>query len=286
MSTRLPTVLFRLRRLDEAEMMLRVLLASGQAAAVNYFLLSVVQLDRGEVADGIALARHAVQMDGNDIGLCRHLAGTLDRHGEQREALEACRAFVARNAGVDAPLLMEMARLELLLGDADAALEHRLAAYRMAPIEDAQAQACYRDELTHIGLFPDLSVLGTAITPAVREQGVLLYRRSIALAEQGSLEQALRVAVVAVQLDPENRTIMQNLLGLMIRTRRPREAHLLVRILIEQGMASGETFYVLSLVEGDLGRLVPAREAARQAAELEPANDLIADHYRRLTAAG
>ena len=281
----LATVLFRLRRLEEAEIMLRAVVEKGTAIAGTYFLLSIIRLDLGDVEDGIFLARRATQMDGQELGICRHFAATLLAQGRSREALQAYLAFLERNSSVEASFLIEVAQLEQDLGESESALQRRLAAYRL-DLDDAVIKELVVTDLTLAGRFPDLSALLTQVPPAVQEHSAMIYRRSLALAVQDKFEESLQVAVVAVELDPANTVIMQNLLGLMIRTKRLHEARLLGNLLIEKDLATGGTFYALSLIESDLGRFAAAREAAGLAADLEPTNDLITDHYRRLVEGG
>jgi hypothetical protein len=95
----------------------------------------------------------------------------------------------------------------------------------------------------------------------------------------------LVVAVVATELYPDNAVILNNLLGLMLKNDRAAEGRLLADMVMRIAGLTGESYYVLSLIEGHLGNTTKAQEAARQAALSRPDNRVITDHYERLSAA-
>ncbi|MBE7210756.1 MAG: hypothetical protein INR65_07030, partial [Gluconacetobacter diazotrophicus] len=224
------------------------------------------------------------EADRHDETICRHFAGMLRRAKREDAAADAIAAFLDRNTGSPA-LLLEMAELDRARNRRTTATARVALARTLAPEEPAVRAAVLAD-LEERGQFPNLDFLGRTPTPAVSEQSVMIYHRSLALAAAGRPEEALAIAVIAVELSPNNPTIMQNLLGLMLRGGRPADARLLVGCLEAAGQATGEAVYVLSLAEAELGNAAAAARAAQRAAELAPENEVIVGHHRRMADGG
>ncbi len=276
------TILYRLGRAEEARAAIETLIAAGRAIGVNHYLLSILHEERGDGAAALASAREAVRLDRYDESLCRRLVALLRNAGDHQAADAALGAFLERNSGSLA-LRLEMADREQEAGRPLAAIEHLRRAHRIAP-DDESVQQRLTEALHAQKLLPDLSALKQPPNDAVREQSVMIYRRSLWFAEDNRVEEALPIAAVAAGLNPDNETIMQNYLGLMMRAGRGLDARLLIAELIREGRESGSLLYVLSLIEGELGFAQAARRAARRAAELAPDNRFITEHYQRFAA--
>jgi tetratricopeptide (TPR) repeat protein len=276
------TILYRLGRVEEAEAVINALIASGKAIGVNHYLLSILQEQRGDASASLASAKQAVRLDRHDESLCRRLVALLRGAGEADAARAVLDDFLERNSGSLA-LRLEMADREQAEGRPDAAVDHLRRAHRIAP-DDVSVQQRLLEALHAQKMLPDLSALDQPPNDAVREQSVMIYRRSLWFAEDNRVEEALPIAAVAAGLNPDNETIMQNYLGLMMRAGRGLDARLLIAELIQRGRESGSLLYVLSLIEGELGFAQAARRAARRAAELAPDNHFITEHYQRFGA--
>ena len=277
------TVLFRLGRNDEAEDGLLRLVDRGKANAVTYFLLSMLRDCADDLDSAVSLARTGACMDRQDEGLCRHLVNLLRRQGAQEDAQHALARFLEGSVGSPS-ILLEMADIEEALGQAGASADHLQRAFAVAP-HDPAVRDRYVKSLVKQGLFPNFSQSGIAPSAAIRQESVMIYKHSLALSEAGRLAEALPVAVAAAELCPENTVIMNNLLGLMLKNDRAADGRLLANMMMDRGALAGESYYVLSLIEGHLGNFAGAREAARQAALTRPNNDVITEHLRRLSAA-
>ncbi len=278
-TNQLATVFFRLDRYEEAEALLRGIVDKGNAVSGNYFVLSLIARRIHDDATAIGWALEAVKADRNDEGTCRHLANLYNANDQPAEALATYQRFLERRPA-SLGVILDAADLALRIGDMAAAAAHCLEACRLDPDDLELARKC-TGILSDAGQLPDLTRLGSPPVPAVQEQSVMIYRHSLALAEAGLIEQALPVAMIAAELFPDNETIMNNLLGLMVGAGRGMEARLLANRLIELGRASGALYYVLSLVEASLDKPERAMEAAARAVELDPANPEIGQHYRR-----
>ena len=277
------TVLFRLGRHAEAEAILRRLVDNGTAVAVTYLLLSMLREAADDPDGAIALAQTAARLDRQDEGLCRHLVGLLRRQGSQEAASEAVAQFLKGSMGSPG-LLLEMADIKEALGHATAAGEYLKRAFAAAP-DDPDVQRRYVNSLVARGLFPSLAQVGVTPSAAVCQRSVMIYQHSLTLEQSGQMSEALVVAVVATELYPDNAVILNNLLGLMLKTDRAAEGRLLADMVMRTAGLTGESYYVLSLIEGHLGNTTKAQEAARQAALSRPDNRVITDHYERLSAA-
>jgi tetratricopeptide (TPR) repeat protein len=277
------TVLFRLGRNAEAEIALQRQLDSGNAIAASYLLLSMLRDSADDLPGAISFAQIGVRLDRQDEGLCRHLAGLLRREGSEAAARQALSRFLESSIGSPA-ILIELAEMEEAVGDISASGEHLQRAFTAAP-DDPTVRIRYIKSLIARGLFPDVVEAGKEPSAAIRQQSVMIYQHSLALSEGGRLPEALLVAVVAAELNPDNIVIMNNLLGLMIKNSRAADGRLLAEILIDRGYSAGEFYYVLSLIEGHLGNYAGAKDAARRAVLDMPENDVIAEHYQRLTVA-
>jgi tetratricopeptide (TPR) repeat protein len=277
------TVLFRLGRNAEAENALQRLVETGTAIALNYLLLSMMRDSVGDLPAAISFAQIGARLDRQDEGLCRYLVGLLRREGSEVAARQALVRFLEGNIGSPA-ILLELADIEEALGELSASGDHLQRAFTTAP-DDPNVRLRYIKSLAARGLFPDLEETGTEPSAATRQQSVMIYQHSLALAEAGRLPEALLVAVVAAELYPDNTVIMNNLLGLMLKTNRAADGRLLAEILIGRGNSAGEFYYVLSLIEGHLGNYAGAQDAARKAALDKPENEIIVEHCRRLCVA-
>lgn len=277
------TVLFRLDRQPEAEALLDAMIAEGRAVAPTFYLSSVLREQRGDLPAALVAARLAFELDRADEELSRHLVHVLRRLDLQDEAWETIEAFLQRSNGSVA-LLLEMARHDRARGRARKAMDYLRRACRQQ-LDHAEAAQLFEDMLSEQGTLPDLSALGRLPNGALREQSVLIYRRSLELAEAGQMDEAVGVAAVAAGMFPDNETIMQSLLGLMLRSGRTLEARILVTRLLARGYDNGAFHYILSLIESDLGLPTAAASAARRAAELAPDNETIVQHHVRLAAA-
>ncbi|MCQ8242166.1 glycosyltransferase 61 family protein [Rhizosaccharibacter radicis] len=276
----LATTLFRLGRLEEAETLLRGVIASGRAIASNHYLLSILLESRGEMAEALTLAERAQQLDRGDEELLRRLVLLLRAAGRHEDAVQAQAAFLDRNPG-SPPLLLEVAAHATGRGDHAGALKHLRQAYRQAPTDPVIADR-FRDALLSLKQLPSLALLGMQPHAAAREHSIMIYRHSLGLAEAGQHEDALTVAIAAATMWPDNETIMQNVQKCLLAADRPAEARLLAADLVARGQETGPYLYVLSLAEGYLGRPQAARDSALRAAALAPDNPLIAGHAGRL----
>ncbi len=279
----LAIVLFRLHRLDEAEALLLGLIERGYAVAGNYFVMSLIARQRQDEAAALHWARLAVKTDRNDAGVCRHLANLLVANHHEREALTTYLEFLERHPS-HAGMALDACTLAQRLNENEVVLPVLLTAYQGDPDHADIAGKCL-EILKERRQLPNLEGLDEMPPPAIQEQSIMIYRRSVALAEEGALAKALQVAMIAAELYPANETIMGNLLGLMIRSARIAEAHLLAKLVLQKGHMSPAVFYVLSLVESAFGRKGEAQTAALRAFELAPENDEIAGHYSRFLAA-
>jgi capsular polysaccharide biosynthesis protein/Flp pilus assembly protein TadD len=276
------TILFRLGRLPEACALLESLIARGSALAFNHMLLSLVLEQAGDLPGALAAAREAARLDGPDESSLRRLVALLREAGEAAASWSEIAHYLEEHAG-STDLLLEIAAHRRGAGDVRAEGMYLARALAAAP-EDAAVQAFYVQNLIGRGLFPDLAFLGTEPEPAVCEQAVMIYRRSLDLMQAGRVAEALPVAVIAAELFGNNITIMQHLIGLLLINQRPGDARLLVNLLIARQRATGEIYYALSLIEAAMGRSLESCEAARMAAELAPGNITILEHYQRLAA--
>jgi len=276
------TILYRLGRLEEARDVLEALIARGAAMSINHALLSVIQEATGDVAGAVAAAREAVRLDGHDERTFKRLVGLLRCAGEEEAAWQAVAQYLEQNQG-STEALLEIAGYRDALGDAEGASAYIRRALAAAP-DDAEIQTLYVKHLVQHGIFPDLEFLDREPSPAVCEQAVMLYRRSLHLLEAGRMAEALSVAVIAAELYANNVTIMQHLLGMLLINHRAVEAKLLVNMLIARQHISGGIYYALSLIEAELGDEAASQAAAQRALELEPDNVTIAEHCQRMVA--
>ena len=179
-------------------------------------------------------------------------------------------------------LLLEVADALIARGSNDRALMPLRRAYRLAPDDEAIA-ARLAGALRALRLIPLLDLLGAPTNAAVHEQSVMIYRRGLALADAGRMDDALRVGVAAATMNPGNDTIMQAVLRAMLMAERPADARLLTRLLLDALGDNAVYYYVMSLAESDLNRPAAARAAAARAAELAPDNALIIEHFSRMS---
>lgn len=278
----LSSVLFRLERLEEAEALLQGLIARNLAVAANFVVMSLICSARNDQPGAIAWAQKAVSANAADETTLRRLGDLLMFNHRRDEAVAMYREFAAHHK-VSLKFHLDMYEIERAGGELDKAAEHVLQLYWHQPDDDdiaAKAAAI----LLELDQLPDLSALEVMPFPAVQEQAVMIYQRSLALMGEGATRQALQVAGIAVKMFPQNDTIMGHLLSLMLGTGRGLEARLLVDILHGRGRRSGMLSYVQSLIESGLGRWDAAREAAREAAALEPDNSEIVSHFNRFAA--
>lgn len=278
----LATALYRRGMLDDAEQVLQALIDTGRAAPDNLFVLSLVFRKRRDTANALRVGLAAVAADHASEPIATHVGDLLIEEGRFDEARDVYLEFIKRVPEA-VPMLRRLAALERRMGLLDEARQHLTEAYRHDPNDPVLRAEC-RTALIAAGRFPDLDGVGTLLTPARTEQAIMLYKRSRTLNAADLPARAVYAACRAVELDPGNPTIRQMLFSLMLRARRPAEAHLLAVSLIEIGLGNAGVHYVVSLTETELGRREAAAAAARRAMELEPANDVIRQHYERLCA--
>lgn len=275
------TVLYRFGRIDEAEALLRELIARGQSVASNHYLLSIFLAERGDADGALEAAGRAVALDHTDEELCRRQVSLLRQAGREDEALARQLDFLEHAHG-SMGLLLEVADALIARGSNDRALMPLRRAYRLAPDDEAIA-ARLAGALRALRLIPLLDLLGAPTNAAVHEQSVMIYRRGLALADAGRMDDALRVGVAAATMNPGNDTIMQAVLRAMLMAERPADARLLTRLLLDALGDNAVYYYVMSLAESDLNRPAAARAAAARAAELAPDNALIIEHFSRMS---
>ena len=276
----LATALFRCDRLEESEAALRDLVANGHAAAENLFLLSLIACKRGDVGGATEWAMRAVSTDRWSEPIMIHAADLLTQQDRMDEAIQLHVDFVERCPD-NVAILRRLAALQAGRGRMSAARRYLLEAYRHSLSDETLRRQCM-DLLRLDGWVPDPGRLGRDPTPAECEQGVMLYMQSRSLRTIGASDDAIKTAIRALELYPGNSTIIEHAIGTIILSRRLVEAHVLSYALIDAGHRGGNVYYLISLIESELGRRDAAQRAAAQAAELEPANDLIREHYERL----
>ena len=274
------TALYRLDRLDEAASALRTLVDAGRAIAETLFLMSLVLLGSGDTDGAADWAARAARDDRRNAAYAVHAANLLFARGRGAEALRCCLDALDRSPDEVALLRLaaDILSVEERLKEAIALLQR---AVRQNP-EDEELRTSCRALLVRDGSLPDFAHLRAQTTTAEREQAVMIYKHSLQLLESRSFDAAVRTGMGALELAPDNATIVQHVLGTMIAADRIDAANLLARSLIETGRGTAGTYYVVSLTESAMGHADLARAAARHAVVLEPDNTLIRDHHDRL----
>lgn len=273
------TVLYRLGRIAEAEVLLRKAVESEIDQASTLFILSLIAQAKDHRMIALEWARKAFQADCTNENCLWNLVALLKRDGKNEELITVYGQFLDRRHD-HLPVLLEVVQLCKESGKADEAVPYFFKAHLMSPDRDDIVQN-FANLLTDIEIFPNLASLDRTPSPAVQEQSIMIYLRSLKLFDGQDREQALKLAKIATEIWPNNDTILLNFVSILIKLQKYLEARVFIKDLIRIGVKSGRIYYALSLVEGALGDMARAKSTAQHAAEVEPDNETITTHYKR-----
>ncbi|GBR45988.1 glycosyltransferase 61 family protein [Neokomagataea thailandica] len=272
-------ILYRLNRYSESERCLYKIIDNNMQTYETYYILSIILSETKRNKEAVNLSVMAFNLNNTDIGIYRRALYLLMEEGRFEDARNIGRQFCEINP-IREDIIEELLSIEDELGDVDEkyTILYLEKLYTINPYKLPIYNRLY-DIYKKNNTIPRIDGNSKFISAGVSDYAIMLYDYSQQMISKGKDLDAIFSATEAVNLDPNNETILLYLVGLHIKCGNILIANVLSSKLVEMYPSSGFYYYVLSLSEFKIGQEKKSIKSAKMAKDILPENEVIKNHY-------
>lgn len=266
---------------DEAEPLVKRILAFNNNSPTGLYLMGVLELERGARVQAESQLRRCIKIAPRHFGALANLGNLLLGSGKSTEALTWYRAAIKLQPDNHA-LLYNTGQCLRTLGRFDEAIATYRRALKLKP--DFVTAACDLGIAQVLaGQATEALALATDLVqrhPAIAE---VRYSLGKIFRELGRPEEARMHLEEAIRLDPNHRNALRELAGVLIHINELEQAELLIRRSVA-GLANPVpgALMLLAEIQARQGNPTAAIERMSQALALMDANSRLPQHYQTL----